>query len=280
MEKSMDKIIETVMSNKLYISIIIGVIAFVIYKAIEKTINRVLERDKKHQKLDRKSKTAVKLSTNIAKYIIFVIALVLILQVNGVNVNSLVAGLGIVSVIAGLAIQDPLKDIISGMNIVSDEYFAIGDSIKIDDIEGKVISMGIRTTKIKDFKYGNIYTIANRNISKALKISDELYIDVPLSYEDNTKHLEEILRNAAANIEKLENVIEAKYIGINEFADSCIIFKMKILCKPENRFAVKRAANGIIKSELDKNNISIPYPQITVHSSRWKIEFKKKKRKE
>ena len=265
MKDSLDKMIEGVMSSKFYVTIAIIIIAFVIYKVIEKTIDKVLEKDKEKKRLDRKSRTVFKLITNIIKYVIFIIAVVLILQIHGINVNSLVAGLGLVSVIAGLAIQDPLKDVISGMNIVSDEYFALGDSIKLDDIEGKVIKLGMRTTKIVDFKYGNVYTIANRNISKAVKISEELYIDVPLSYNDDTKKLEEVLRKAAINISKLENVLDACYIGINEFAESSMIFKIKIMCKPEYKLNIKRMANRIIKLELDNNNICIPYPQITIH---------------
>lgn len=261
----MNRVLATIMNNKIYISIAIVILGVVIYTVIKRTINKLLEKDKRTNKLDRKGITVFKLFTSIAKYVIMLIAIVLILQVYGVNVNSLVAGLGIVSVIAGLAIQDPLKDMITGINIVSDEYFSLGDVIKIDDVEGKVIEIGVRTTKIKDIITGNICVIANRNISKALKISDELYLDVPLSYEDDTTKTEEVLRTAAEQIQKLQHVNAAKYIGINEFADSCIKYKMKILCKPEFKPQIKRDANRIIKSELDKNGFSIPYPQLTIH---------------
>ena len=262
----MEKILSIIIENRLYASIVIIIIGVIIYQIIEKTINRLLEKDKKNHRIDKKGKTIFKLTSNIAKYMIFLITIVLILQVYGVNVNSLVAGLGIASVIVGLAIQDPIKDIITGMNIVSDEYFVLGDVVRIDDIEGKVIHVGIRTTKIQDVLNGNVYVIANRNISKAIKVSNELYLDVPLSYEDDTSKLEEILRRAAETIEKIEDVKEAKYIGINEFANSAIIFKMKILCKPDEKLSIKRKANRIIKAELDKNGISIPYPQLTIHS--------------
>ncbi len=265
MDQSINKILETVISNKVYLSIAIIIIGTVIYKVVEKTINGLLERDKKNQRLDRKSKTVFGLATNIVKYIIFVISIVLILQIHGVNVNSLLAGLGLVSVIAGLAIQDPIKDIISGMRIVSDEFFSIGDVVRIDDIEGKVIELDIRVTKIKDLKTGNIYTIANRNISRALKISDELYINVPISYEDKPELIEKIIDEIVQIIQKVENVNDAQYIGIGSFEESCIIYKIKIMCKPEHKLAVGRTANGIIKLELDKNNISIPYPQLTIH---------------
>lgn len=261
----MEKIISSINNNKLYISAIIAIIGIIIYQIIKKTINRILEKDKTRNKIDKKGRTIVKLFTNIIKYVIITIVGVLILQVYGVNVNSLVAGLGLVSVVAGLAIQDPLKDIVTGVNIITDDYFALGDVVRIDDIEGKVVYLGVRTTKIKDTANGNILVLANRNINKVIKVSDEIYMEIPLSYEDDTDKVVKIISKALESIRKHENVIEAEYIGIDKFADSSINYKLKILCKPENKFAVRRFVNGAIKKELDKNGISIPYPQLTIH---------------
>ena len=261
----MEIIISWINNNKLYISVIIAIIGIIIYQIIKKTINRILEKDKTRNKLDKKGRTVVKLFTNIIKYVIITIVGVLILQVYGVNVNSLVAGLGLVSVVAGLAIQDPLKDIVTGVNIITDDYFSLGDVVRIDDIEGKVVYLGVRTTKIKDTANGNILVLANRNINKVIKVSDEVYMEIPLSYEDDTDKVVKIINKALENIRKHENVIEAEYIGIDKFADSSINYKLKILCKPENKFAVRRFVNGAIKKELDKNGISIPYPQLTIH---------------
>ena len=265
----MEKIVEIVLKNKLYLSIIIVIIAIIINTVVSKTIDKLIERDKKkNQRLDRKGRTVFQLFRNIFKFIIFTIAGIMILQIYGINVNSLVAGLGLVSVIVGLAIQDPLKDMISGMNIISDDYFALGDVVKIDDIQGKVIEIGIRTSKLKDTKNGNILVIANRNISKTIKVSNELYIDVPLSYEDKIEDVEKVLNKAAETMCKLENVIDAKYIGLNEFADSAMIYKFKIICKPEYIYTITRMANKIIKLELDRNGMNVPYPQLTIHEAK------------
>ena len=263
----MEKIAETIMNNKLYLSIMIIIVALIVYTLISRTIDKLLERDKKKsQRLDRKGRTIFRLINNIIKYIIIIITVILILQVYGVNVNSLVAGLGLVSVIAGLAIQDPLKDMISGMNIISDEYFVLGDVVKIDDIEGKVIEIGVRTSKLKDIKNGNILVIANRNISKTVKLSEEIYITIPLSYEDSTEKIDNILANAAEEIKTHELVKDCDYLGLSEFENSSISYKFKILCNPEHKITVKREACQIIKSNLDKNNVSIPYPQLTIHN--------------
>ena len=74
--------------------------------------------------------------------------LFIILQINGVNVSSIIAGVGVVSVIIGLALQDALKDIIMGVNVLVDDYFSLGDIVKLDDIEGKVVEIGIKNIKI------------------------------------------------------------------------------------------------------------------------------------
>lgn len=85
----MEKILSIIIENRLYASIVIIIIGVIIYQIIEKTINRLLERDKKNHRIDKKGKTIFKLTSNIAKYMIFLITIVLILQVYGVNVNSL-----------------------------------------------------------------------------------------------------------------------------------------------------------------------------------------------
>ena len=94
----MEKIISSINNNKLYISAAIVVIGIIVYEIIKRTINKILEKDKQRNKLDKKGRTVVKLFTNIIKYVIIVIVGVLILQIYGVNVNSIVAGLGLVSV--------------------------------------------------------------------------------------------------------------------------------------------------------------------------------------
>ena len=134
--------------KEIYISIAIIVFAFIIYFLIKKLIHKIMIKNETNSKLDRKHKTYMKLFNNIIKYILIIITVLAIMQVNGINVSSLVAGLGLASAIAGLALQDALKDIIMGINIIVDDYFAVGDVVKINGVEGKVIEVGLKTTKM------------------------------------------------------------------------------------------------------------------------------------
>lgn len=269
MQKFLDDIVPFFTNKKIYMSLVVIFIGIAIYKIIKASFNKISNKSRGNELINKKRKTYFRLFNNITKYVILLIVVVVVLKIYGINVTSIIAGLGLASVIAGLALQDALKDIIMGFNIIVDGYFTVGDILRIDNIEGKVIELGLKTTKLKDIANGNIYTVANRNISSALIISNELYLDVPLSYELNLKTAEEVLNKICEKIAKLESVEECRYIGLQEFKDSSITYKIKILLtKPNLKLQTRRDANGIIKTELDNNGISIPYPQLDVHTKK------------
>ena len=115
------------------------------------------------------------------------------------------------SAIVGLSLQDALKDIIMGFNIIIDSYFSVGDVIKIDDVEGKVVELGVKSTKLKDVNTENVLVIANRNIVKALRLSEQLIIDIPIPYEEKTDKIETIIDKIVLQIKENKEIRDAKY---------------------------------------------------------------------
>lgn len=260
-----------IFKNNQFVQIgIILVISFVFYFISKKIINARLKNVKTSNKYDkinlRKRKTYLKLLANLLKYLIFIIDFVIVLKIFGIDVSSIVAGLGIVSVITGLALQDALKDIIAGFNIILDSYFSVGDVIEIDEVQGKVIDIDIKTTKLKDINNGNILVIANRNIVKALTLSDQLDIDIPVPYEEKLDKIEVIIDDIVLRLKGKDKLKDIKYVGTNEFGQSAIYYKLRLWCSPEEKPQMKRDALKIIKSTLDENGISIPYTQIDIHT--------------
>lgn len=253
-------------NKEICISIAIVISAIIIYFILKKFIKKIIEKQE-NKKTSRKRRTYAKLFSSILKYLMIILVILAVLQVNGVNVTSLIAGLGLASAIVGLALQDALKDVVMGVNIIVDDYFSVGDVLKIGDVEGKVTEVGLKTTKLRDVNTNDILVIANRNIGEALRLSNQLDIDIPLPYEEKVKHMEEILHSAMNKIEKLEHVTNVEYRGLKEFGDSAIYYKLRLYCKPDYKAQTKRDANRIIKLELDENNIEIPYQQIDIHTS-------------
>ena len=266
MDKFTNGVIQFFTSRKLIISVVIIVVALILYGIIKRMINKASERKVKDETINKKRKTYLRLFNSALKYVVILIVVVLILQVYGINVTSIIAGLGVVSVIAGLALQDALKDVIMGFNIIVDEYFSVGDILKIGNVEGKVVLLGFKSTKLLDVNTGNMYTISNRNITDALIISKDIYIDIPLPYELKLSRVEKVIGNIIEQIKELDTVEDAKYLGPALFDTSAINYKIKIVAKSSIKNQTKRDALRLIKLELDKNNIDIPYTQIDIHN--------------
>lgn len=95
--------------------------------------------------------TLVRVMFGILQFLIVLGAILVILQMNGVSVNSVVTGLGLLSAIVGFSLQDVLKDIFMVIHIISDHFFSVGDVVKYQDIEGEVIGFTIKTTTLGIF---------------------------------------------------------------------------------------------------------------------------------
>jgi len=197
---------------------------------------------------------------------VIIIVVLTVLQLLGINVSSMLAGVGIASIIIGFALQDALKDIFRGLEIVADDYYDIGDVIKFGDNIGQVTSINLRTTKMQDMNTMNLVSIANRNIDQVEIVSGYIYIPIPLSHELKIEKAKEIMDEIVKNLLTQDLLLSADYQGITELADSSINYQVVVTCDPINRLQARRNALSAIVATLQEHKISIPYSQLDVHT--------------
>lgn len=257
---------ENVWMQRLVFSTLILIICILLYIIIDDIFIKKIIGTKFKFFDGKRSKTYIKLIRNIIKYVLIIISVILILQVNGINVSSMLAGVGIISIILGFAIQDALKDIIKGFTIISDSYYQVGDVIKYDNNTGKVLSIGLRTTKIEDIYTLNVVSVSNRNIEKVEIESHLINIDVPLSYDLKLNEAEAAIKYIVDKIKDLNKVEKVEYRGVNQIADSSINYQIKVYCPPMDKVQIRRDSLRCILEGLEEKNIQVPYNQIDVHS--------------
>jgi len=217
---------------------------------------------------DGKQKTILNLINNIIKFIIIIIGILLILEVYGIDTKSLVASLGIVGLVAGLALQDLLKDFIVGMSIIFEGQFSIGDWVSINGFKGEVIPSNLRITKLKAYT-GEIKIISNRNITEIINYSSSnsnLIVDIGVAYESDIKKVKNILDNLCVTFKEKYKLKEISCLGIQELSDSSINFRIVALSEYSNQFSLDREIKKEIVLLFNKNNITIPYKQVVVHN--------------
>ena len=267
---NIEKIVDFISSPKFYVPIIVVLSCYLLMNILSRAIKRMLITNTSKLE-DKKRNTIVVLISSILKYILILVGLCIILATYGVNIKGILAGLGIAGAIAGLAFQDLLKDIISGCNIIMDNYFIIGDLVKINDFVGYVVGLGLKNTKIRDLE-GNILIISNREISHVINMSQKhatipIYIDV--AYEETEENVKKSLEAAIDKINKLPNIVrEGEYLGIDSMKASSITYVIRVHSKPDYKYEIKRKALGIIKEQFDRDGIKIPYPQVEVHNGK------------
>ncbi len=254
MNDLINKIIKFFVQPQLYLAIIYVIVAIIIFLIIKEIIN-------KNKLKNKRQKTIQKLLINIIKYVIIVITIIACLDVIGINVTSFVAGLGIVGVVVGLALQDIMKDALSGTFIIIGDQFDIGDTVEINGFLGKVISLGIKTTYLED-SLGRIKIISNRNISEVINYSKNnnvAVIDIPILYEENEEKLQKIFKNIISRCQKeIEEVIgEVEVTGIESFNSNCVLYKLTAVVRPTIAKKVERQMRMITKEEFEKNKVLI-----------------------
>lgn len=267
------KILGLIVPKGVYMPITIVIVAVIVQKVFNIVIKKTFDPSKKRNKVDaRKVSTLKSILINVVKYAVWIIAFLAILSVFGIDTAAIITGLGVVSLVIGLAFQDILKDILAGVSILFENAFAIGDLVKIGDFQGTVIAIGLKATKVQAYT-GEVKIISNRNITEVINYSMDktlAVVDIPVSYDAKIDKVEKILMVTAATLkEKMPELVgDIELLGVQELSDSAVIFRLVGKCKPAKHFEVERQMKKEFKNSLDKNGIKIPYMQIEVHNEK------------
>ena len=158
----MDKVLDKILVKEVIGPILIVLISFVVYLILKGIIDNIFKIRSRY--IDkRKTKTINGLIDNLIKYFIVVVDIVMILDIFGIDTKTLIASLGVVGLVAGLAVQDTLKDFVAGMSIILENQYRVGDTITIKGFRGEVISLGIKSTRLRSLT-GEIMIVPNHLI--------------------------------------------------------------------------------------------------------------------
>ena len=205
---------------------------------------------------------------NFLKWTIAIASVFLILSAWGANDLFVLASAGVITLIIGLGSQAIVADILAGIFIVFEGEFQVGDIVIVDGWRGEVKSIGVRTTRLVDAG-GNIKIINNSDIRSIVNQTQDLSVAkcyVGISYGDRIERVEKVIADNLDKIkEKIPAIIEGPfYKGVSELADSSVNLLFVAKCKEADIYQVQRDLNREIKIVFDDNNVTIPFPQVTV----------------
>ena len=208
-----------------------------------------------------KSETMVRLLRSFMHYICAIAMIYLCLSFFGFDSRSLLASVGLLTLIVGLGARDLITDILSGIFIIFEHEFQVGDIIEINGYKGRVLEIGIRTTKIMN-SYQDVKSVNNRNLSNVVnKTRRNSNVDVLLTlpFNCNLEEIEEILNKELPKIkDKVDYIISGPaYGGVDEIKGSSMVLCVRTECLEAYKFEVRTLVNREIKALFDKHGIRI-----------------------
>ncbi len=208
--------------------------------------------------------------SSLTKYVSVLIAFCWILSILGVNVSTIFASVGIFALILGFGAESLVADLVTGIFILFENQYNVGDIIEVDGFRGTVTEIGIRTISIQDAGK-NIKIINNSDLKNIVNRSNQHSVavcDVGISYDIDLEELEPKLKKILEDIQKKNSdVLEfVEFIGVEALADSAVVLRIIAGVTENNVFSGRRILNKEIKIAFDKAGITIAYPQLDVHT--------------
>ncbi len=208
---------------------------------------------------------------SIASLMIYSMAAIIALAEFGVSLGPLVAGAGIIGVAIGFGAQTLVKDFLSGIFMLIEDQYGVGDVIDVGDATGVVEQVNLRTTQIRDVD-GTVWFIPNGEIRRIGNKSQQwarAVLDVEVSYDTDIAHASAVIKQVADGLwhDDLENatVLEEPEIwGVQELGASAIAIRVVLKVEPGEQWATGREMRRRLKEKFDAEGIEIPFPQRTV----------------
>ena len=251
----------------LVLSMIVMGIAFIISRSIQKYIQKLLRRVTKNI-------TLAKLGANLATFGIMLIALFIVLGILDLDkaLNSLLATAGVAGLAVGLALQDPMVNLFSGVVMSIKKYYKEGDLIKTNEYLGKITSVTLRNTVLlqpdgQEVIIPNKMVVQNPLTNYSHNGIRRVEIICGVSYSDDLDLVQTVVRSAIK--ENVDYLMPDKAIDVlfYEFGDSSINFRTRFWIDTTGQadvFLVQDQAIRSIKKAFDKEGISIPFPMRTL----------------
>lgn len=206
---------------------------------------------------------------SITRISLFAILILIVLGFLNINTAPLLAVLGTFGLALGLALKDHMSNLASGILIVINKQFGIGDYIGCGDVAGSVEKVELFSTKLITFDNkavfvpNSIFTknaLTNYSREKIRRVD----IKIGVAYSVNTDNVKKAVEEIVLANEKILREPEY-FVGLTDFGNSSVNFVVKAWTKTEDYWDTYFYINEAIKKEFDKQNIEIPFPQMDIH---------------
>jgi moderate conductance mechanosensitive channel len=201
---------------------------------------------------------------SVTSFVIFGVAAMLVLGELGVNLAPILASAGIVGVAIGFGAQNLVKDFLSGLFMVLEDQYGVGDVIDVGEASGTVEAVGLRVTRLRDV-YGTVWYVRNGEIIRIGNKSQgyaQTVLDVPMSHQADLEQAGRLMQEAADSLtqeDEWADVIldEPQYLGVEQITADGVILRLTVKTRPGQQWRVGRELRLRIKERFDAADVEL-----------------------
>ncbi|CAN5178171.1 mechanosensitive ion channel family protein [soil metagenome] len=234
-----------------------------------RTPNALLETDEISLRAEQRINALTSVLRSVTTAVIFAIAGFMLVGELGLNLAPLLAGAGIVGLALGFGAQSLVKDFLSGMFILVEDQFGVGDIVDLDlQTSGTVEAVSLRTTRLRSVD-GTVWHVPNGDIRRVGNKSQHwsrALLDVEVAYDTDIDHASAVIKRVADELwQQREDILEEPEVwGVERLGINSIVIRLVVKTRPADQYDVSRKLRQRLKEAFDAEGIEIPFAQQVV----------------
>jgi small-conductance mechanosensitive channel len=208
---------------------------------------------------------------SISTVVIWTIAVMMILAEFGVSLGPLIAGAGIAGVALGFGAQSVVKDFLSGIFMLLEDQYGVGDVVDVGEAVGTVEALTLRTTRLRAVD-GAVWHVPNGEIRRVGNMSQQwsrALLDVEVAYGTDLAHARDVIARVADDVFREPTwtriILEPPEIwGVESLGADAIAIRLVLKTKPGEQWSLQREIRARLKEAFDAEGIEIPFQQRTI----------------
>jgi len=208
----------------------------------------------------------------VVQWIVIVVlvssAILMLLSTFGIDITPLLASAGVAALIISLSAQTLLKDFIGGLLVLIENQYAVGDTISVGNVQGKVEKITLRVTTVRALN-GDLHYVPNgemRVLANMTRDWSRVMLDVGVAYEEDLERARSVLAASAEAFAQdpayQADLLEApQVLGPVSFGDSAVIMRVAVKTAPGSQWEIGRALRAQLLAACEREGVELPYPR-------------------
>jgi small-conductance mechanosensitive channel len=219
------------------------------------------------QRRTQRAQTIGSLLKSITSGVIFTVVVIMAISELGYDIAPLIASAGILGVALGFGAQSLVKDFLSGIFMIFEDQYGVGDTVNLGEASGTVEAVSLRVTRLRDVD-GTVWYVRNGEIQRVGNQSQNWsrsVLDIAVGYKEDVTRVRGILKEVAHDLWEDENyhdkiIEEPEVWGVQSVGPDSVVVRVTLKTMPQQQWNVSREMRERVKSRFDDEGISTPQP--------------------